>query len=279
MTIVTLGHSPDADDAFMFYGLTSGKIANPEITFRHVIQDIQSLNQRALEGEFDVTAVSFHAYPYLVDNYVLLPCGASMGDNYGPVLIAREQLAREDIVHARIAIPGTLTSAFLALMLWLERPACELNYIVVPFDQIVGKVIRGESEAGLLIHEAQLTYQDCGLKCIVDLGTWWKQETGLPLPLGGNVIHRRIPKNKRTIIAGLIRESIQYAMRNRTEAIAYAMNFARGTPLELAIKFIGMYVNNFTVDLGNIGRQALEVFFDRAYYAGLIPLLPSIEFD
>jgi len=277
--ILTLGHSPDPDDAFMHYALAAEQIPLQGYRFVHVLRDIQTLNEMAQRGELDITAISIHAYPYVADQYALLPNGASMGDGYGPRVIAREPLDREALRQKTIAVPGTMTSAFLALQLWLDRPAEALSYIVVPFDQIFDVVQRGEAEAGLVIHEGQLTWEEAGFVLCADLGQWWQQtHDGLPLPLGANVIHKRIPPEERRQIARLLRQSIEYALANREEALAYALQFGRGLNRALGDRFIEMYVNHWTLDYGSQGREAIRRFLTEAYNHGLLPQPPEIEF-
>lgn len=279
MLTLTLGHSPDPDDAFMFYGLARGRIPTPGLRLEHVLQDIQTLNERAIRGELDITALSFHAYGYVADQYALLPSGASMGDGYGPILVASSPLSREQIARARIAVPGQMTSAFLALQLWLGKPARELDVVVVRFDQIFAAVQAGEAEVGLVIHEGQLTYADHGLVVCADLGAWWSQANdGLPLPLGGNVIHKRHPPDLRRRVARLITASIRYSLDHRAEAVHYALQFARGLDAERADRFVGMYVNHWTLDYGPRGREAIRRFLGQAFEQGLIPRAPELEF-
>ncbi|MEJ5238024.1 MAG: MqnA/MqnD/SBP family protein [Limisphaera sp.] len=256
-TVLTLGHSPDPDDAFMFYGLARGFIPTPGLQFQHVLQDIQTLNERALRGELDISAISFAAYPAVCYHYALLPSGASMGDGYGPLVVARRPYGRSDLLRLRLAVPGTLTSAFLALQLWLDRPAAELDYVVVPFDRIFEALADGQADAGLLIHEGQLTYGQGGWQVCVDLGRWWSEtQEGLPLPLGGNVIHKRHPEPLRRRVARVLTESIQYSLAHRPEALEYALAFGRGLDRELADRFVGMYVNHWTLDYGERGRES-----------------------
>ena len=277
--LYTLGHSPDSDDAFMFYALAKYLIPTQGLEFKHTLQDIQTLNERARRGELDISAISIHAFAYVCDQYALLPSGASMGDGYGPMLVARKPYAREEIAQKKIAVPGTLTSAFLALQLFLDIPAKSLNYVVVPFDQIFEAVRDGSAEVGLIIHEGQLTYQQSGLHVCADLGEWWtREQDGLPLPLGGNVIHKRIPVQERRIIAGIITQSIQYSLDHRTEAVDYAMQFARDLNRELADRFVGMYVNHWTLDYGDKGRESIRRFLGLAHKKGLISYLPELEF-
>ncbi|MBU6402196.1 MAG: ABC transporter substrate-binding protein [Verrucomicrobia bacterium] len=276
---LTLGHSPDPDDAFMFYALAKNLIPSHGFAFEHILQDIQTLNDRATRGELDISAISIHAYTYVCDQYALLPSGASMGDGYGPLLVAREPLEPTAIARKRIAVPGTRTSAFLALQLALGRRATELDYLVVPFDQIFRAVRSGAAEVGLVIHEGQLTYRQEGLQLCADLGAWWAgNNDGLPLPLGGNVIHKRIAPAERKIIADLLTASIRYSLEHRTEAVGYALQFARDMGRELADRFVGMYVNNWTLDYGERGRESIRRFLGRAYHDGLIPRLPELEF-
>src|SRR6266581_2329893 len=238
---LTLGHSPDPDDAFMFYGLARELVPANGFRFEHILQDIQTLNERATRGELDISAISIHAYAYVSDQYALLPSGASMGDGYGPMLVAKKQLSRDEIARARIAIPGTMTSAFLALQLWLDRPAKKFNYTVVPFDQIFQSVHSGQADVGLIIHEGQLTYQNEGLQVCQDLGVWWARENdGLPLPLGGNVIHKRFDPAVRKAISDILTASIRYSLDHRAEAVEHALRFARDMGRDLADKFVGM---------------------------------------
>jgi len=275
-----LGHSPDPDDAFMFYALAAHKIDTRGYEFRHILQDIETLNQRALNGELHISAVSIHAYAYLTDRYALLPCGASMGDGYGPMLVTKEEVPSEpDAIRAwlrtkTLAVPGLRTSAYLALSLF----AGELNATVVPFDQIFDFLKAGRAEAGLIIHEGQLTYLDEGFRLVLDLGSWWKARTGLPLPLGGNVIRKDIPSGIRKEVTEILKESIDYGLRNRRAGVEHSMPLARGLDLERADRFIGMYVNEFTRDYGKIGRQAISRFLGEASDRGLIPRPVALEF-
>jgi 1,4-dihydroxy-6-naphthoate synthase len=263
----------------MFYGLAKGLIPTGGFAFEHVLQDIQTLNERARRGELDITAISFHAYAYVSAQYALLPSGASMGDGYGPMLVAKEPLTREELARRKIAVPGTMTSAFLALQLWLQRPADQINFVVVPFDQIFQAVRSGRADVGLVIHEGQLTYQKEGLVLCQDLGAWWKRENdGLPLPLGGNVIHKRFPPPMRSAIARILTASIQFSLDHRPEAVAHALQYARDMGRELADQFVGMYVNHWTLDYGEKGREAIRRFLGRAYEAGLLPHRQELEF-
>jgi 1,4-dihydroxy-6-naphthoate synthase len=276
---LTLGHSPDPDDAFMFYGLAKGMIPTPGFRFEHILQDIQTLNERATRGELDISAVSIHAYAYVSDQYALLPSGASMGDGYGPVLVAKERWAKADLLRKRIAVPGTMTSAFLALQLWLGRPAREFDFVVVPFDRIFEAVREGRADVGLLIHEGQLTYQNEGLVVCEDLGVWWGRENGgLPLPLGGNVIHKRLEPPLRKTLSDILTVSIRYSLEHRAEAVRHALQFARDMGHELADRFVGMYVNHWTLDYGGRGRESIRRFLGQAFERGLIPRRQELEF-
>jgi 5,8-dihydroxy-2-naphthoate synthase len=276
---LTLGHSPDPDDAFMFYGLAKGLIPTHGFQFEHILQDIQTLNERATHGELDITAVSIHAYAYVSDQYALLPSGASMGDGYGPMLVAKQNFSREEISRKKIAVPGKMTSAFLALQLWLGRSAKEFDFIVVPFDQIFQTVRSGAADVGLIIHEGQLTYQNEGLQVCADLGIWWGRENdGLPLPLGGNVIHKRFDPPTRKTISDILTASIQFSLDHRSEAVQHALQYARDMGRELADKFVGMYVNHWTLDYGERGREAIRRFLGQAFERKLIPHRQELEF-
>jgi 5,8-dihydroxy-2-naphthoate synthase len=276
---LTLGHSPDPDDAFMFYALAKDLIPARGFHFQHILQDIQTLNERATRGELDISAVSIHAYAYVSDNYALLPSGASMGDGYGPMLVAKQKFSREEILKKKIAVPGTMTSAFLALQLWLGKPAKEFNYVVVPFDQIFSAVKNGIADVGLIIHEGQLTFQNEKLVLCEDLGIWWgKQNGGLPLPLGGNVIHKKFDLATRRQISGILTASIQFSLDHRAEAVQHALQFARDMGRDLADKFVGMYVNHWTLDYGERGRESIRRFLGQAFERGLIPHRQELEF-
>jgi len=278
-TILTLGHSPDPDDAFMFYALAKDLIPTHGFQFQHILQDIQTLNERATRGELDISAVSIHAYAYVSDKYALLPSGASMGDGYGPMLVGQQKYTREEICRLKIAVPGTMTSAFLALQLWLGKSAKEFNYVVVPFDQIFQTVGSGRADVGLIIHEGQLTYQNEGLVVSVDLGVWWGQENdGLPLPLGGNVIHKKYAPAVRRQISDTLTASIQYSLDHRPEAVQHALQYARDMGRDLADKFVGMYVNHWTLDYGDRGRDSIRRFLGQAFERGLIPHRQELEF-
>jgi len=271
--VFTLGHSPDPDDAFMFYAIAKNKIDLRGYQFEHRLEDIQTLNERAKRGELHISAISVHAYAYVADKYTLLPCGASMGDGYGPLLI-RKTGQSIDLRKCLIAVPGTMTSAFLALKLYLGQ----FKHVVVPFDQIFEAVKRGDADAGLIIHEGQLTYATSGFEKIIDLGEWWKQKTGLPLPLGGNVIRKDIPPEIQHDLLEIMRESIDFGLAHRDEAVAHSMPYARDMNEQLASKFIGMYVNDFTRDYGEIGRAAIRKFLGDARDAGYVDRLAELEF-
>ncbi len=273
---IAIAHSPDSDDAFMFYGLATNKVRVPGLRFTHTLCDIETLNQKAMEGEglYDVTAISFHAYPYIQKKYALLQSGGSVGDGYGPMIVSTRPFSKEEIKTKRIAVPGTLTTAYLALKLF--APGIETE--VVPFDQIIPQVLEGKYEAGLIIHEGQLTYSKSGLNRIVDLGRWWHTVTGLPLPLGGNAIRRSLGPQLMSSIGAALRDSIQYALDHREEALAYAMQFARDLDPQLADKFVGMYVNERTLDYGSDGREAICRLLEMGHKAGIVPFPADISF-
>ena len=274
-TRITVAHSPDSDDAFMFYGLASNNVETGGIVVDQVLSDIETLNRAAFEGKYEVTAVSFHAFAHLADKYALLPHGASMGDNYGPIVVARADGGPSRVKGAKIAIPGTLTTAYLALRLY--EP--DFEYVVVPFDEIQQAVLDGKAEAGLLIHEGQLTYQDEGLRKIVDLGEWWAEKTGgLPLPLGGNIIRRDLGPDMIRKVSKMLHDSIAYALSHRKEAVEYAEQFGRGLDREKTDKFVGMYVNDLTLGYGERGRKAVELLFSEAFDKGLVPSRVNVEF-
>ncbi len=273
--LITVGHSPDPDDAFMFFALAHDKLDTGDLAFRHELQDIETLNRRALRGELEVTAVSIHAYAHLLDKYALLPSGCSMGDRYGPMVVARRPLRVEELRNARVAVPGTLTTAFLTLRLLVPG---ELRYEVVPFDRILGEVAAGRYDAGLIIHEGQLTFQNQGLHLVTDLGVWWQERTGLPLPLGGNVVRRDLGDETMRAISRLLKESIRYALAHRDDALAYALRYARDMDKSLADRFVGMYVNDWTLDYGPRGREAVRRLLDEGHHAGIIPHRPEVEF-
>jgi 1,4-dihydroxy-6-naphthoate synthase len=306
---LTLGHSPDPDDAFMFYALAKDLIPTHGFRFEHILQDIQTLNERATRGELDITAVSIHAYAHVSDKYALLPSGASMGDGYGPMLVAKQKFSKAEIAKKKIAVPGTMTSAFLALQLWLglpgtsspqtsnihrsslrfaparhrtsnsQCPVSHFNYVVVPFDQIFHAVRSGAADVGLIIHEGQLTYQNEGLVVCEDLGVWWgKENDGLPLPLGGNVIHKKFDLAARRKISDILTASIQFSLDHRAEAVQHALQYARNMGRDLADKFVGMYVNHWTLDYGERGRESIRRFLGQAFERGLIPRRQELEF-
>ena len=282
---VKVGHSPDPDDAFMFYALAKEAFPTPGYTFSHDLVDIETLNHRAKEGFYELTAVSLHAYAYLHEKYILCPCGASMGDGYGPMIVARETLTKETLRTKTIAVPGTLTTAFLACGMFLESP---FAYVIVPFDEILdvveaGRVLTGENagreiDAGLVIHEGQLTYERQGLKLIVDTGAWWLAETGFPLPLGANGIRRDLGETAIRDINRYLKKSIQFGLEHRGPALEYALQYGRGLDTGLADRFVGMYVNDWTLDFGPRGREAVRVLLRRGYEAGMIPELVEPEF-
>jgi 1,4-dihydroxy-6-naphthoate synthase len=274
-TRITVAHSPDSDDAFMFYGLASNNVDTGGIVVDQVLADIETLNRAAFEGKYEVSAVSFHAYAHLADKYALLAHGASMGDNYGPIVVARQDGGPAEVKGSRIAIPGTLTTAYLALRLY--EP--DFEYVVVPFDEIQQAVLDGKAEAGLLIHEGQLTYGDEGLRKIVDLGEWWAERTGgLPLPLGGNIIRRDLGPDMIRKVSKLLHDSIAYALSHRAEAVTYAETFGRGLDREKTDRFVGMYVNQLTLGYGERGRKAVELLMTEAFEKGLVPNRVPVEF-
>lgn len=265
--IIEVGHSPDPDDAFMFYALTAGKLKTGDLEFRHVLQDIETLNRWAMEGRLPVTALSLHAYAYVADTYALLPHGASMGRRYGPIVVSRRPLDLDDLRHETIAVPGTLTTAFLILRICLG----DFSHVVLPFDQILEAVARGEYGAGVIIHEGQLTYKSFGLVKVLDLGVWWHRETGLPLPLGVNAVRKDLGEAKIRQVSRLLRESIRYALDHRDEALTYAMSFARGIDRSLTETFVGMYVNDLTLSYGAEGQNAVQRLLQWAYEKGILP--------
>jgi 1,4-dihydroxy-6-naphthoate synthase len=273
--LIHVGHSPDPDDAFMFYALAHDKLDTGGLRFRHELQDIETLNRRALRGELEVTAVSIHAYAFLLDRYALLPSGCSMGDRYGPMVVARSPLTVEQLRTKRIAVPGTLTTAFLTLRLLLPG---DFTYEEVPFDQILGAVADGRFDAGLIIHEGQLTFQNQGLHLVTDLGVWWQEQTGLPLPLGGNVVRRDLGPDTIRHISRLLKESIRYALDHRDAALAYALQYARDMDKGLADRFVGMYVNDWTLDYGPRGREAVRRLLAEGHRAGVIPSPVAVDF-
>ena len=271
---ISVAHSPDSDDAFMFYGLATNKLHTGTLSFTHVLKDIQTLNEEAMRGTYDVTAISFHAYAYIADKYVLLPHGASIGDNYGPVVVSREAAKAEELSSLKIAVPGTLTSAFLAMRIF--NP--DFEYEVVPFDEIIDAVKDGRCDAGLLIHEGQLFYESIGLHKVLDLGEWWHERTGLPLPMGGNAIRRDLGPALMREISQLLRESIRYALDNREDALQYAMQFARNMDTALVDRFVEMWVNDLTLDYTERGRDAVTRLLTDGFEQGIIPNHVKVEF-
>ena len=271
---ITVAHSPDSDDAFMFYGLATNKLETDGLKFEHTLKDIQSLNEDAKSGVYDVTAISFHAYAYVADKYALLPHGASIGDKYGPILVSKEPRGADEIADMKIAIPGELTSAFLALRLFNSK----FDYVVRPFDQIIGAVERGEVDAGLLIHEGQLFYKELGLDKVLDLGEWWYEKTGLPLPMGGNAIKRELGPELMKQVSRHLHRSIMYSMENREDALQYAMQFARDMAPEVADRFVAMWVNELTLDYGERGKEGVRRLLSEGYEAGIIPHRVDVTF-
>jgi 1,4-dihydroxy-6-naphthoate synthase len=271
---IVAAHSPDSDDAFMFYALATKKVRSPKLTFRHILEDIESLNRKAVDGLYDLSAISYHAYPYVADKYVLMASGSSIGDGYGPMLVAARPIEPDELAGKRIAVPGKLTTAYLALKLF--QP--DFEAVVTPFDKIMHAVREHSVEAGLIIHEGQLTYDREGFHRVLDLGRWWKGKYGLPLPLGGNVLLRTLPDDIKSECCRLMRESIQYALDNRDEALTYALQFARDMETSLAEKFIGMYVNHYTLDAGDTIPAAVQKLLDLGHDAGLIPRRVQVEF-
>jgi 5,8-dihydroxy-2-naphthoate synthase len=271
---ITVAHSPDSDDAFMFYGLARGGVPTGDLEVHHVLADIESLNRHAHEGRHEVTAISFHAYPYVADRYALMACGGSIGDGYGPLLVAREPMEPRAVAAKTVAVPGTLTSAYLALRLF--APGVETR--VVPFDRILQEVREGRADVGLVIHEGQLTYGGEGLVKVADLGAWWKEETGLPLPLGGNAVRRDLGQELMGRLTRLVRDTVKHSLAHRSQALEYAMGFARGMDPKVADRFVGMWVNDMTVDMGERGRRAVQVFLDRGFEAGVVPCRVPVDF-
>ncbi len=272
---ISIAHSPDSDDAFMFYGLATQKIRVPGYRFSHTLSDIETLNRRAREEAFyDVTAISFHAYPYLQQNYTLMGCGGSVGEGYGPMVVSSRKLAPEDLGRIRIAVPGTLTTAYLALKIF--NPAIET--VTVPFDRIIPEILAGKYDAGLIIHEGQLTYSTSGLFKVIDLGVWWRDTTGLVLPLGGNAIRRSLGAEKHKIVSTALRDSIRHGLEHREQALEYAMQFARDLDVTMASHFVGMYVNERTLDYGPDGREAIRRLLALGHERGIIPIAPQVDF-
>ncbi len=272
---ISIAHSPDSDDAFMFYGLATNKVRVPGYRFTHVLTDIETLNHKAInEAFYDVTAISFHAYPYMQDNYTLMACGGSVGEGYGPMIVSPRKHSLDEVKKLRLAVPGTLTTAFLTLKLW----APEIETVVVPFDKIIPAIVAGEFEAGLIIHEGQLTYAKDGLHKLLDLGQWWREQTGMPLPLGGNAIRRSLGPEALRATTEALRESIQHALDHRDEALTYAMQFARDLDTPTASRFVGMYVNERTLDYGADGRLAIQKLLEMGHERGIIPMAAKVDF-
>ncbi len=278
--LIRVGHSPDPDDAFMFHALANDKIPTGNLRFVHELQDIETLNRRAMQGELEVSAVSIHAYSFLLDKYALLPTGCSMGDKYGPMVIARKRMTVRDLTRVKVAVPGTMTTAFLTLKLLFDSLGAKdrLVYDVIPFDQIIAAVASGKYDAGLIIHEGQLTFRNQGLNLVADLGVWWQEKTGLPLPLGGNVVRKDLGEPTMQEVSRLIKESIRYALEHRQEALEHALKYARDMDVTLADKFVGMYVNHWTLDYGEHGRAAVRRLLAEGHRAGVIPHACDVEF-
>jgi 1,4-dihydroxy-6-naphthoate synthase len=271
---ITIAHSPDSDDAFMFYGLARGGVPTGGLEVEHQLTDIETLNRHAQQGRHEVTAISFHAYPYVADKYALMPCGGSIGDGYGPLLVARQPMTPGEVKGRTVAVPGTLTSAYLALQLFAPGIATR----VVPFDRILDDVREGRADVGLIIHEGQLTYGGQGLVKVLDLGVWWKEETGLPLPLGGNAVRRDLGPDMMKRLTRLVRDTVRHSLEHRPQALEYAMSFARGMDPSVADRFVGMWVNDMTLDMGERGRRAVQAFLDRGHAAGVIPRRVEVDF-
>jgi 1,4-dihydroxy-6-naphthoate synthase len=272
--LIQVGHTPDLDDAFMFYGLATGRIATGDLEIVHVLKDIETLNREALEGRHEVTAISFHAYAYVADRYALMPCGGSIGDGYGPLLVSREPVDPRRIEGKVVAVPGTMTTAYLALKLFAPGVATR----VAPFDRILDEVRDGRADVGLVIHEGQLTFAGLGLRKVLDLGAWWKEETGLPLPLGGNAVRRDLGPDVMSRLTQIVRWSVRYSLDHRADALAYAMSFARGMERGVADRFVGMWVNELTLDCGPRGRRAVQALLDRGHAAGIVPRRAVADF-
>lgn len=271
---IRVAHSVDSDDAFMFYALASGKVDTGDLEFTHELYDIETLNRKALNGEFELSAISFHAYAYVSDKYALLPCGSSMGERYGPILVATKHFELSQLKELKIAVPGTMTTAYLTLKLLEPNITCE----AIPFDKIFDAVKSGNFDAGLIIHEGQLTYEQQGLVKIIDLGEWWDDQMRLPLPLGGNIIRRDLGNQRMVQVAKLLKRSIEYALSHQDEALKYAHEYARGMEVKLTQKFVGMYVNELTLDCGQRGREAVKRLLELGYQRGIIPHKPQIDF-
>lgn len=274
MKTITVAHSPDSDDAFMFYGLATNKLETNGLKFEHTLKDIQTLNEDAKNGVYDVTAISFHAYAYVADKYALLPHGASIGEKYGPIVVSKERYKPEDIPNLKIAVPGELTSAFLALRIFNRN----FEYAALPFDEIIDAVKKGKADAGLLIHEGQLFYKQEGLNKVLDLGEWWFEKTGLPLPMGGNAIKRDLGEDLMRRVSRALHKSILYSMENREDALTYAMQFARDMPSELTDRFVAMWVNDMTLDYGERGKEAVRRLLQEGYENGIIELQVEVDF-
>jgi 1,4-dihydroxy-6-naphthoate synthase len=275
VTDISIAHSPDSDDAFMFYGLATNKVRVPGYKFTHTLSDIETLNRKAQDEAFyDISAISFHAYPYVQDNYTLMGCGGSVGEGYGPMVVSRVKYSPDELKNIRVAVPGTLTTAYLALKIF--NP--EIETVVVPFDQIIPEILAGKYDAGLIIHEGQLTYTASGLYKIVDLGIWWRETTGLVLPLGGNAIRRSLGTDQHRILSKALRDSIQHALDHREQALEYAMQFARDLDTNLASRFVSMYVNERTLDYGQDGREAIRKLLEMGHERGIIPIAPKVDF-
>ena len=271
---ITVAHSPDSDDAFMFYALATNKVRVPGLKFEHTLCDIETLNRKAMQGVYDVSAISFHAYPYVQEHYALMPMGGSVGEGYGPMIIASRAMTEAQVKKTNIAVPGTMTTAYLVLKLF----APQVQTTVVPFDQIIPQVLEGKFEAGLIIHEGQLTYAKSGLHRVVDFGQWWRDKTGLPLPLGGNAIRRELGPKLMSDVCRALKESIQFALDHREAALEYALQFARDLDTSMADKFVGMYVNERTLDYGKDGREAIKKLLEMGHDAGVIPQKPKVDF-
>lgn len=275
VTEITIAHSPDSDDAFMFYGLATNKVRVPGYKFTHTLCDIEALNRRAMEEAFyDVSAISFHAYPYVQENYTLMGCGGSVGEGYGPMVVSRQKFTTDDLKRIRVAVPGTMTTAYLALKIFNPQ----IETAVVPFDQIIPEILAGKYEAGLIIHEGQLTYGSSGLHKVIDLGIWWQETTGYVLPLGGNAIRRSLGAETHRIVSMALRDSIRHGLEHREQALEYAMQFARDLDPNLASRFVSMYVNERTLDYGKDGREAIRKLLEMGHERGIIPIEPKIDF-
>jgi 1,4-dihydroxy-6-naphthoate synthase len=270
---ISLAHSPDSDDAFMFYGLASGNVPSPGLEIEHVLSDIETLNRRAMEGTHEITAISFHAYPHVAEKYRLMPCGGSIGDGYGPLLVAQKELAPGDVNGLVVAVPGTLTTAYLTLKLFAPQARTR----VVAFDKVFDEVREGRADVALVIHEGQLTFAGAGLQKVVDLGVWWKEQTGLPLPLGGNAVRRDLDPELAKRLTSLVRETVRYSLAHREQALEYAMRFARGMETGIADRFVGMWVNEMTIDTGERGKRAVQELLDRGHAAGIIPKRVTVD--